>query len=71
MPVSERVLEIRMHAARNFLLNSTRSVGEVARLWSLEIVLFELTDKRFSADLSRPCASVICTQLERNNNFQH
>ncbi|WP_460095513.1 helix-turn-helix transcriptional regulator [Pseudomonas sp. S2_B03] len=29
---TELVLERRMHAARNFLLNSTRSVGEVARL---------------------------------------
>ena len=31
------------------------------------IVPFEWTVKRFSADLSLCCASVICTQLERNN----
>jgi hypothetical protein len=31
------------------------------------IVPFELTVKRFSADLSFFNASVICTQLERNN----
>jgi nicotinamidase-related amidase len=30
-----------------------------------------LTVKRFSTDLSLFDASVICTQLERNNNFQH
>jgi nicotinamidase-related amidase len=35
------------------------------------IVLIWLTVKRFSADLSLPCASVICTQLERNNNFKN
>jgi nicotinamidase-related amidase len=37
----------------------------------LLIVAFKLTVKRFSADLSPFDASVICTQLERNNNFQH
>jgi hypothetical protein len=34
------------------------------------IVLFELTVKHISADLSLFDASVICTQLERNNKLQ-
>jgi len=35
------------------------------------IVLLRLTVKRVSTDLSLFDASVTCTQLERNNNFQH
>jgi hypothetical protein len=53
--------------ARESGVNLYRPLRGQALLLQIFIVLFELTVKRFPADLSFFNASVICTQLERNN----